>query len=383
MSRRIATIVHGRFFAFDLVRELLRQRADVTLFTNYPRWAAARFGVPAQAVRGNVMHGVLTRILQKLGALGAWEPFLHELFGRWAARRTSRQDFDVIVCFSGVAEEVFRAPNNAGKLKVLVRASAHIATQRDLLVEEEKRSGAAVAKPSAWMVERELREYALADRIMVLSAFARDSFVRHGVEQDKLWLLPLGVEVSRFRSSADEAAARVRRIVEGGRLRVLTTGAFLVRKGAVDYTRIVEESGAFEFRWVGPMAPEGEPFAKRLTGKASFVPKVPQYELKQHYDWADLYLFPTIEDGFPVVLSQAQAAGLPVIATPNSCAPDIVCDGESGWILPIRSPSLFVQQLQWCDAHRDELAQVARASYESYQPHDWSEVAARFRSLIE
>jgi glycosyltransferase involved in cell wall biosynthesis len=131
------------------------------------------------------------------------------------------------------------------------------------------------------------------------------------------------------------------------------------------------------------MAPEGEPFAKRLAGKASFVPKVPQYELKQHYDWADLYLFPTIEDGFPVVLSQAQAAGLPVIATPNSCAPDIVCDGESGWILPIRSPSLFVQQLQWCDAHRDELAQVARASYERYQPHDWSEVAARFRSLIE
>jgi glycosyltransferase involved in cell wall biosynthesis len=385
MKGHIASIVHGRFFAFDLVRELLKQGSDVTLFTNYPAWATARFGVPAHATQSYTLHGVLTRALQKLGMADAagYEAFIHKLFGRWAARRVARGNFDVIQCFSGVAEEVFRQCADTGQLKILVRASAHIAAQRALLLEEEQRSGMPVAKPSAWMVERELREYALADRIVVLSRFCLDSFARHGVPESKLWLLPLGVEVSRFRSSIDEATARARRISSGRKLRVLTTGGFLVRKGAVDYVRIVEQLwDKFEFRWVGSVPREGLPFRTRLAGKASFVAKVPQYELKTHYDWADLYLYPTIEDGFPVVLSQAQAAGLPIIATPNSSAPDIVRDGENGWILPIRSPATFVEQLRWCDAHREELAQVACSSYGNSQPHDWSEVAARFRSLI-
>ena len=386
MSARIATVVHGRFYAFDLVRELCRLGSDAAVLTNYPAWAAARFGVPAHAVRSNTFHGFLSRVLQKTGLsqLRFCEATLHTLFGKWAARKLDGAGFDVVQCFSGVAEEVFAHRSNANKLKLLVRASTHIRTQLELLVQEEGRAGVAVSKPSAWMVARETREYELADRIVVLSTFCRDSFIRQGTDPSKLWLLPLGVEVSRFRSTSTEAQARGDRIVNGGKLRVLTTGAFLLRKGAVDYVDIVEQSGnAFEFRWVGPVPPEAEHLRRRLQARVSFVPKVPQYELKNHYDWADLYVFPTIEDGFPVVLSQAQAAGLPIIATPNSSAPDIVQEGETGWIVPARSPAAFVERLRWCDVSRHELAKVAHISYGRREPDDWSAVASRFRALVE
>jgi hypothetical protein len=45
-------------------------------------------------------------------------------------------------------------------------------------------------------------------------------------------------------------------------------------------------------------------------------------------------------------------------------------------VLPIRSPLAFIERLEWCDAHRNELAEMVRMSYEHFQPRDWSHVAA-------
>src|SRR5262249_29481624 len=64
-SMRIAVVVHGRFHAFDLARELLALGHDVTLFTNYPRRVAERFGIPGHRVRSYLVHGVLTRIFHR------------------------------------------------------------------------------------------------------------------------------------------------------------------------------------------------------------------------------------------------------------------------------------------------------------------------------
>ena len=44
------------------------------------------------------------------------------------------------------------------------------------------------------------------------------------------------------------------------------------------------------------------------------VGKEPQDELRNHYSWADVFIFPTIEDGFATVLTQAASAGLPLIS---------------------------------------------------------------------
>ena len=64
-----------------------------------------------------------------------------------------------------------------------------------------------------------------------------------------------------------------------------------------------------------------------VPGSIEFVPRVPELELTTQYSWADIFLFPTIEDGFAVVVAQAQASGLPVITTPNGSGPDLITPG--------------------------------------------------------
>jgi hypothetical protein len=56
--------------------------------------------------------------------------------------------------------------------------------------------------------------------------------------------------------------------------------------------------------------------------------------------------------------------------------------GESGWVLPIRRPDLFIEQLLWCDANRDRLADVVRSLYDSWQARDWNDVAADFERIV-
>jgi hypothetical protein len=56
-------------------------------------------------------------------------------------------------------------------------------------------------------------------------------------------------------------------------------------------------------------------------------------------------------------------------------------EGKSGWVLPIRRPEQFVARLEWCDAHRHELAQMARHVYDSSEQRDWSAVAEDFQGI--
>jgi glycosyltransferase involved in cell wall biosynthesis len=382
---KIAIVVQGRFHAFDLARALLARGHDVTLFTNYPRWAVERFGFPGTRTRSFWTHGVISRGADRICALTTCRPerFLNPLFGRWAAHQLQNERWDVIYAWSGVSEEVLLTHENRGSLNLVIRGSAHIRSQDLILKEEEQRTGRRRQRPGRWIRHREAREYELAHRVVVLSRFAHNSFVAEGLNPAKLWLLPLGANTEVFRPAPSVIAARCRRILSGQPLTVLYVGALSLRKGLWDAETIVRSLGTerFRFRFVGPVSPEARSLARSLGRIVEVVPKQRQQDLPAWYSESDLFLFPTIEDGFAVVLAQAQANALPILTTSNCSGPDFIDDGVNGWVLPIRSPEAFAQRLAWCDVNRPVLADMVRASYTRYQVRDWNSVAADFEAL--
>lgn len=382
---KIAIAVHGRFHAFDLARELSR-RHDVTVFTNYPKWATSRFGLSSSQVRSFWAHGVVSRMawwLHDRVSLPYPEAALHRLFGKWVANRIAKENWDVVHSFSGISEEILSAARAQTTLRMVVRGSAHIRTQARILREEELRSGSKMARPSRWMIAREEREYALAGRILVLSRFAEESFAAEGISQSRLTVLPLGAQMEHFRPSSEVVDARCGRILSGEPIRVLFVGALSFQKGMQDIASILRSPANehFRFRFVGPVPQEARELVGALRPFAEFIPKQPQHELPASYGWGDLFVFPTIQDGFAVVLAQANAAALPILTTPNCCGPDLIREGRTGWVLPIRSPQAFIERLHWCDTHREELAEMVRNIYQQFQPRTWADVAADFESV--
>jgi glycosyltransferase involved in cell wall biosynthesis len=88
-----------------------------------------------------------------------------------------------------------------------------------------------------------------------------------------------------------------------------------------------------------------------------------------HYQAADVFLFPSLVDGFGLVVPQAMACGLPVICTENTGAKDIVTAGHDGWVVNTRDVDAMVAHLETLDRDRDLLEQMstnARATAETY-----------------
>src|SRR5262245_3217953 len=140
MKLKIAVVIHGRFHGFDLVRALLQRGHDVTLFTNYPKWAVERFDVPGDCVRSFWGHGVVTRAAWKLHEKNLFryrEAWFHPMFGRWACTELGKEHWDIVHSWSGVSEEIARTLAQKSTHHFLLRGSAHIRTQARLLEEEE------------------------------------------------------------------------------------------------------------------------------------------------------------------------------------------------------------------------------------------------------
>lgn len=379
-SLKIDVVAPGRFYCFDLAAALIAQGHDVRLLTNYPASVCERWGVPGAHVRSLLAHGIASRIAGRLSSIGTplrLEPLLMSWFGRWAAR-TVRPDADIVHVMSGAAEEMLRLPRPAPRrpLRQLVRGSTHVRAQFGLLAEEERRLGVPVEKPSPWMIAREEREYALADEIVVLSSFARRTFVEQGVDAARLAVMPLGLRTDIFTPGPDGIEARCRRLLSGQPLNVLTVGTVSARKGVRDLVEIASSLRTrMRFIAIADVTPDARAELARAGGAIEVVGRVPEHELIAEYLRADVFVFPTIEDGFAAVLCQALAAGLPVLATTNCSATDIVKDDVNGWVLPIRSPQSFIERLDWCDRNRADLAQIVRGLAARPAPRTWLDMA--------
>jgi glycosyltransferase involved in cell wall biosynthesis len=326
-------------------------------------------------------------LIQPLSGMLHVDPskWLNPIFDRWAAKSLLRGTWDAIHVFSGIAENVLNTAKNSSAATLLVRASSHIRVQDDILRTEQERTCVRIDRPDAWTIAQEEKEYRLADRVVVLSAFALNSFLAQGFSRSRLRCLPLGASMNAFRPTTEVAQARRARILRGLPLQVLYTGAISMQKGFWDLTAVARriDRERFRIRCVGTITPEARHLATEVNDLIEFTPKQPQSGLPEIYSTGDLFLFPTLQDGFPIVLAQANANGLPIITTPNCCGPEFIQEGKTGWIVPIREPQAIIDRLNWCDSHREELAEMVTYTSTVFQPRDWDDVARDFEVICK
>ena len=258
-------------------------------------------------------------------------------FGKWASRHLPHAG--VVQAWTGYALEPLAAAREMGAHAVAFRASAHIATQDALLREEFAMFGLRAEPIYEPMIERELEEYRTADYIQVISSFAKRSFLEQGVPAERLILTPVGVDIAEV--------AGIPRVKRAGPLRVLYLGHVSLRKG-VHYLLQAAHSlppGTVEVSLVGGATPDGKLLLERFARPGEWKGSVNRDRLATIFAEHDVLVLPSIEDGFGAVISEAMAAGLPVIATTNTGGPDAVEEGVTGYIIQPRSPDALAGAL--------------------------------------
>lgn len=203
--------------------------------------------------------------------------------------------------------------------------------EMDLVREEEKRWPGwqlTTANTPEEYFERRQREWALADRVVVNSDFCRRALIRQGVAPEKLFVMPLCYE-----RSGKNQPPKTRGSGPGQSLRVLFLGQVILRKGIQYLMEAARklEGEKIHFDIVGPVGISAKAVAS-APGNLSFHGRATRDQVASWYGQADLFVLPTLSDGFAITQLEAMAHGLPVITTP--CCGEVVTDGVDGFIVP-------------------------------------------------
>ena len=189
---------------------------------------------------------------------------------------------------------------------------------------------------------------------MVNSAWSRSALRDCGVDPDKMIVAPIGYEPP---TDVGPVARRER----SDELRVLWIGSVNLRKGIqylIEAAKLLK-GGRIEFTVAGPLQISAEAVAS-APANVRFLGRVSRAQTADLYRQADVFVIPTVSDGFAITQLEAMGFGLPVITTPN-CG-EVVSDGINGLIVPACDAEALANAILRVDRDRGLLATMAAAA---------------------
>jgi glycosyltransferase involved in cell wall biosynthesis len=181
--------------------------------------------------------------------------------------------------------------------------------------------------------DRLVEEARMADYWLVASSFTKQTLIAEGIPAGRIAIVPYGIDLTRFapRSQPREA---------GGPLRLLFVGTLSQRKGIKYLIQALESlpSGAVELTICGRAVDDLELF-RQCKVPIHLHPSISAEGLLDAYRSADVFVFPSLAEGFAQVLLEAMASGLPIITTTRTAGPDLIRPGREGFIIEPGSAS--------------------------------------------
>lgn len=259
---------------------------------------------------------------------------------------------DLFLFYSGAGLRTLRAMKSTQGRGILEAVNSHVLVQREILREEHERLGLPLRGFHAREVDRRVKEIELADGVICPSSFSRRSFIDRGMPPERVRLVPFGIQVPPDVVETD----RPRDV-----FRVLYVGQINIRKGLRYLFEAFEQfNHPRKELWV--VGPKSDPTGiddKMPPAQARFFGILKGKELARAYRSCHVLVLPTLEEGLALVMGEALAHGLPVIATVNSGAEDLFADGTVGYHVPIRSPEVIAAKLQMLADDPDLLARLS------------------------
>ena len=214
-------------------------------------------------------------------------------------------------------------------------------------------------------LERKDEELRLASTVFVASTFTRLTLASFPGVAKTVYVIPYGAPVMAA-DAASPAAAPERK------LKVLFAGSLGQRKGLSYLLRAVELlKGQVELTLIGRKGAEGCAPLEDAVKRHRWIPSLPHAEILREMERHDVFVFPSLFEGFGLVILEAMSRGLPVVTTSHTAGPDVITDGVDGFIVPIRSAEAIAEKLDLLAGDRALLAQMKHAALETARRNTW------------
>ncbi len=310
--------------------------------------------IPASLIRSLRWHPVrLISFLERPYYYGAKKKYLDWI----AARHLATGRYDLFHSWSG---DCLRSLRVAKKRRIpsIVEIPTWHRDGRKARVSrpDTSESASSVSALQKWKAgllldrKRFIEEYQLADLLVVLSETAADTFRAQGFPEEKLFYLPRGADVERFKPGQRPA-----------KFRAIFTGALIKRKGIHHLLEAWHRLNLPEAElWlVGSVHDEAKPFLEQFWRDnirvVGFVPD-PENYLSQ----STVHIFPSQWEGSAKVTYEAAACGLPQITTRE--AGDLVRDGVEGIIVQPGDVDAIAAAIAHLHTHPEIVDQMGSAA---------------------
>lgn len=258
------------------------------------------------------------------------------------------------------AQETFAAAKELNLRRIYDLPIAYWQTLRKLLAEEVERlpaweitmGGGTTDSPAK--LERKTRELELAEVVICPSQFVAESIPEAARTSKKVVVAPFGSPAS----SPDNPGRTADK-----KLRVLFAGSLTQRKGLGDLfaaMRLLNRSDVELVVMGMPQAPME--FYRKEYGAFTYEPGRPHAEVLELMRSCDIFCLPSIVEGRALVMQEAMSQGLPLIITPNTGGEDLINEGVTGFLVPIRRPDRIAESICWLADHRRELRDMSQAA---------------------
>lgn len=245
----------------------------------------------------------------------------------------------------------------------IIRDSSHIEFQMEVLQKEYEQFGVPMQDRRA-VIRRESLEYELADEIIVLSEFARRTFLQRGVPPEKLKLLRLGVDTRLFGPSG--------RKYTGGVLNIIYFGSLSIRKGVHYLLDACEGLKNIRLTLLGPVEEVFRPRLERaMRSGVRYLNPLSGEKLAAEVSDHDVFVMPTLEDGFGQTVIQAMSAGLVPISTDRCGASERIVPGKTGFQIPAGKAEPLRELLRKLQDNPPLVQQIQQALLSDRQGLTW------------
>lgn len=291
----------GRSHLLDIARELANQGHNVKFYSYTPTVYAKRFGLKA---KNNSLFWVLTLpfiVLLKMNFFTAKMLYQYRCI------------YDYILAIYMRKCDVF-----IGQVPMHIKSCQHAKRQSALIIMESGLSH--INEYNNYLKEYGISNrdivgshryhtcYQISDYITVASDFVKSGFVKNGISPLKLFVNPYGVDIRYFKPTT----------LSQNPYDAVVVGQWCKRKGADLVTEVAKKLN-LKILHVGNVIDVDFPDDNRFT----HVDSVPESNLINYYKQAKIFLFPSYEDGFGLVLIQALACGLPIVCSKNTGGPTL------------------------------------------------------------
>ncbi len=302
----------------------------------------------------------------------------------WSARRLERRylhslrDPDIAYLWPSVSLALYRAIKKRGNTIVAERINCHRKTSMRVLREAYERLGWPPEHgiPTADL-EVENEKMALSDYIFAPSSNVAESLLDAGIPERKLLRSSYGWEPRRFRFEDRAPAAP-------DCPTFLFVGRGCVRKGVpwlLDMWERAGIRGRLLLFLLGTMEKTVRQHYGHYFERDDIVLPTDTSNINEAYRHADVFIFPTHEEGSPLVSYEALGWGLPCLVSPMGGG-EIIRDGVEGFVMNPYDIELWAERIRQLAQDQALRETIARAARERAASFTWDRVGVRRRELL-